>query len=202
MNVAVPSENFGDIVMSALPIELNSSPGTRTSISSKQPTGLRKHWVPVIYALIFICFTSTSFMGGGHTGIVVHAVWKALFGTWHIKLAGEINYMGRKVGHFFGYGMVGLIFRNAWYKTAQACSLVVKVWLYPFAAFLAVASTFTVGALDEYHQMFVPGRVGCLHDALLDTSGALFLNLVFLAVIAYKRKDAQRSNLSFEPARA
>jgi VanZ family protein len=141
-------------------------------------------------------------MGGSNTGAVVAAVWKALFGAKNLKLAAEINFVGRKVGHFFGYGMVGLIFRNAWYKTARAFSLVVKSWLNPFAAFLAVCSTFIVGSLDEYHQMFTPGRVGCLHDALLDTSGSLFLNFVFWTVIAYKRKKAQRAYLSSEPALA
>jgi VanZ family protein len=141
-------------------------------------------------------------MSGSHTGDIVCAIWKALFGARHIKIAAEINFFGRKVGHFFGYGMVGLIFRNAWYQTARTFSLVVKSWLNPFAAFLAVISTFTVGALDEYHQMFLPGRVGCLHDALLDTSGALFLNLVFWTVIAYKRKKVKRYYLLQESVRA
>jgi len=178
--------------MSASPIALYSSP-LRSTSKARTP---RMHWLPVLGALIFICFTSTTLLGGTKTGMVVATVWKALFGSSHIKLAWEINFIGRKIGHFFGYGMVGLIFRNAWYKTASAFSLVAKTWLYPFAAFLAVVSTFTVGSLDEYHQMFLPGRVGCLHDALLDTSGAIFLNLVFLIVVAYKHKKAQRVYLS------
>jgi VanZ family protein len=181
--------------MSASPIALYSSP-LRSTSRARTP---RKHWLPVLGALIFICFTSTTLMGGTNTGMVVAKVWKALFGTNHIKLAWEINFIGRKIGHFFGYGMVGLIFRNAWYKTASAFSLVAKTWLYPFAAFLAVVSTFTVGSLDEYHQMFLPGRVGCLHDALLDTSGAIFLNLVFWMTIAYKRWQTQADHLSSKP---
>ena len=169
--------------MSAAPIPLNFIPAERS-------TPVRKFWVPVACTLIFICFTSTTFMGAAHSQIVVSAVWKSLFGNWHANLLGEINGVVRKTGHFFGYGTVGLIFRNAWSKTAQAFSLVVTKWLNLFAGFLAVVSTFIVGSLDEYHQMFTPGRVGCLHDALLDTSGALFLNIVFLAVWTRRRHRA------------
>jgi VanZ family protein len=166
--------------MSAAPIPLKFIP-------VKRSTPVRRFWVPVACTLIFICFTSTTFMGAANSQIVVNAVWKALFGNWHANLLGEINGVVRKTGHFFGYGTVGLIFREAWWKTARAFSLVVKKWLNPFAGFLGVVSTFIVGSLDEYHQMFTPGRVGCLHDALLDTSGALVLNIVFLAIWARRQ---------------
>jgi VanZ family protein len=170
--------------MSAAPVFLNST-------STSRPAPIRKDWITVLCALVFICFTSTTFMGGTHTQIVVNAVWKALFGNWHANLLGQINGDGRKVGHFFGYGTVGLIFRNAWYKTARAFSLVIKNWLNPVAGLLAVVSTFIVGSLDEYHQTFTPGRVGSLHDALLDTSGALFLNIVFWVVYSRRRKTSE-----------
>jgi VanZ family protein len=175
--------------MSAAPLPLMLMP-------AKRSTPVRKYWVPVACTLIFICFTSTTFMGAANSQIVVSGVWKALFGNWHANLLGEINGVVRKTGHFFGYGTVGLIFRDAWYKTARAFSLVVKSWLNPFAGFLAVVSTFIVGSLDEYHQMFTPGRVGCLHDALLDTAGSLALNIFFLAI--WTRRNRKKS---FEAAR-
>jgi VanZ family protein len=188
------SRTSGDYAaMSTLPIRLTASPShtsPRTRVSSPHT-----YWFPVLGALIFICFTSTTLMGGHNTGLVVAAVWRALFGTSHIKLAWEVNFIGRKIGHFFGYGIVGLIFRNAWYKTSGAFSLVAKSWLYPFSSFLAVVSTFAVASMDEYHQMFLPGRVGSLHDALLDASGALFLNFVFLAGVINKRRRGRNESI-------
>jgi VanZ family protein len=181
--------------MSTLPIGFTSLP-MKLSPAIRTP-GARKHWLPVVCALIFICFTSTTFMGGNNTGAVVSAVWKAFFGTGHMAIAAEINLVGRKVGHFLGYGIIGLIFRNAWYKSARVFSWVTKTWLTPFAAVLAVASTLAVGSLDEYHQIFLPGRVGCVHDALLDTSGAIFLNVVFWTVTTYQqRKKDRRTDLT------
>jgi len=45
--------------------------------------------------------------------------------------------------------------------------------------------------LDEWHQTFVPSRVGCVADALLDTFGAA-LGLAFLA-LARSRPPALRT---------
>lgn len=169
--------------MSTSPMLLNPSRVTpRRSV--------RLEWLPVLYALTFICFTSTAFMGGARTQMLVDAVWKPLLGNWRWDLTGPVNEFCRKTGHFFGYGLVSLLFRNAWYKSARAFAWVMRSWLTPFAATLAVVSTFCVGCLDELHQRYVPGRVGSIRDALLDAAGALFLNLLVWALRARHRRNA------------
>jgi VanZ family protein len=55
---------------------------------------------------------------------------------------------------------------------------------------LSIASTFIIASLDEFHQRFVPGRVGSFRDVLIDTGGALFLSIVLWAVRARARKQA------------
>jgi VanZ family protein len=170
--------------MSASPLLFDRGP-------IEQPANLknvRLGWLPVLGALVFICFTSTNFMGGTHTQIVLNAVWKTFLGSWHWDLTGPVNVYGRKVGHFIGYGLVSLIFGNAWYKSAQAFAWVTSGWLTPFASSLAVASTFTVACLDEFHQTFLATRVGSLHDALLDTAGAICLNVLFWSIRARNRR--------------
>ena len=79
-------------------------------------------WVPVLFSLAFVCFTSTSFMGGSHTQVLVDHVWRALLGTWHRNITGTVNEVIRKVGHFFGYGAIGLLFRNAWHSSIRGAS--------------------------------------------------------------------------------
>jgi len=175
--------------MSAAPIVLNP-------ITVRRPVAIRKEWVAVLCTAIFICCTSTTFMGAKNSQIVVNAIWKALFGNWQAGQLGFINGVLRKTGHFLGYGTVGLIFRNAWYKTAQSFSLVVKSWLHPFAGVLAVVSTFVACSLDECHQMYIPGRVGCLRDALWDMSGAIFLNLLFWAFWVRRRRDSNLARVN------
>ncbi len=57
-------------------------------------------------------------MGGSHTQVVVTSL-ATVFGNWHSRTAtGPVNEIIRKVGHFFGYGIIGLFFRNAWFRTS------------------------------------------------------------------------------------
>ena len=166
---------------------MSASPALFNPSQSSRPRNAN-HWLPVLYALVFICFTSTTFMGGSHTQILVNAVWKAVLGTWHWNITGEVNGVGRKAGHFIGYGLVSLIFRNAWYKSARAFYWVPRNLLMLFAASVSVASTFAVACLDEWHQTFLVGRVGSLHDALIDAAGAILLNAIFWTMIVRKQR--------------
>jgi len=155
-------------------------------------------WIPVLLCLIFVCFTSTSFMGGNHTQAWLEDVWRPLLGKWHWDLTGPVNILCRKVGHFFGYGMIGLIFRNAWHSSIRAgitrvgASLASVRGMVSVSA-LSVLSTFLVASLDELHQRYVPGRVSSFHDVMVDTAGAVFLNAVFWTVRACKRRKALRA---------
>jgi VanZ family protein len=168
--------------MSASPILFSPNYATRPQTKSLG-------WFPVLCTLVFICCTSTAFMGCQTSQAVVNAIWKVLFGTWHWDILGEVNGVLRKTGHFVGYGLVSLVFRNAWYRSAKAFAWVMRHWLTPFAASLAIVSTFIVAGLDELHQHFIPGRIGSLRDALLDTAGALFLNLLVWALRARRRRN-------------
>jgi VanZ family protein len=66
--------------------------------------------------------------------------------------------------------------------------MLVRTWITPFAASLAVASTFVVASLDEWHQHYVPGRVSSFHDVLVDTTGALLLNVLVWELRARRRR--------------
>src|SRR5437763_2026643 len=82
--------------------------------SLELPRATQKAWLAVFFSLAFICFTSSTLMSGYHTQFVVNDVWKALFGNWHDDLCGVVNGDGRMIGHFCGYGAVGVRFRSAW----------------------------------------------------------------------------------------
>ena len=175
--------------MSASPVLLY--PSQLTPLRVKPSRDVKFHWVPVVFGLAFISMTSTAFMGGSHTQVLVTDVWRSVFGKWHVDdVTGPLNEILRKTGHFFGYGFISLLFRNAWYKSVRALTWVLRSWLTPVAASLAIVSTFFIASLDEWHQTFLPGRVGCVRDVLLDAAGALVLNLLLWAFLAYKRRKA------------
>jgi VanZ family protein len=148
---------------------------------------VRSHWIYVLFSVVFVACTSNRYFGGMYSGVVVNAVWRAVLGPWHYEMRGEANEVLRKVGHFFGYGIVGLIFRSAWYSSARAFAWVTQRWLTLFASALAVLSTFLLACLDEWHQHYVPGRVGSVRDAMIDASGALVLSVFVWELRVYRR---------------
>lgn len=160
-----------------------------TNFSSAAPRrSVRSEWIPVLCALGFVAFTSTTFMGGSNTQIWLTHLWKSFFGNWNLQWLGPMNGIGRKVGHFFGYGSIGLLFRKAWYSTMRAYAIAFGSRLVFLSAMLGVASTFFLASLDEWHQRFLPGRVGCVRDVMVDTIGALFLTLVLWAGRVIRRR--------------
>ena len=74
----------------------------------------------------------------------------------------------RKTGHFLGYGILGYLWFRAFIGTLQR-------WTPLACAALAIAFTFVVASLDEWHQSFLPDRTGQFKDVVLDVSGALVL---------------------------
>lgn len=160
---------------------------------------VRDAWMPVLFSLVFVCFTSTAFMGGSHTQVIVDDVWRAVLGKWHWDLTGMVNGEGRKVGHFIGYGIIGLFFRHAWHTSIRAGMLRIGQSLATIRGMISVSalsvlSTFLVASIDEIHQCFLPGRVGSFHDVMVDTTGAIFLNIVFWTRRAYRRRAALKQS--------
>jgi len=156
--------------------------------SIPRSAAVRRNWRYAFFGIAFVCCTSNNYFGGAHTGMLLNAVWRAVLGSWHFELRGEVNEIMRKVGHFFGYGMIGIIFRNAWYSTTRTLFAPTRQWTIAFAASLGVASTFLVACLDEWHQSYCPGRVGSFRDVLIDTTGALLLNVLLWEWHARKRR--------------
>lgn len=71
----------------------------------------------------------------------------------------------RKLAHFGEYACMGvLIFHvvSPWIKQGKKMYILITVWV------------FLSAAMDEIHQLFVPGRYGSFWDVLLDTYGGVF----------------------------
>ncbi len=82
-----------------------------------------------------------------------------------------------KLAHLGMYGVLGFL-------TARAASAGSRPWRL-FMLVLVGISVF--GALDEWHQQFIPGRSADAHDWLADTLGAGFGSMI--SVAAFLRRD-------------
>jgi VanZ family protein len=158
----------------------------RASTNEHQEATLAMAWLPVLFGLTVICCESTSTMSGANTGRwlldIIHWLGGQIAGT----PLDVVNFLLRKLGHFIGYGALGLLFRRGWTISLR------RSWegpqsRLPFsAAALAVLCTFFVACLDEVHQLFLVGRSSSFYDVLLDTGGAiLFIRVVW--VLAARR---------------
>lgn len=84
---------------------------------------------------------------------------------------GDLNHTLRKLAHFFEFYMLGLILCNTYAAYGAGRKLAAG---YVFFLGLAVA------VVDEYIQLFSPGRASMVRDVLLDFSG------VFVGWLSYQ----------------
>ncbi len=100
--------------------------------------------------------------------------WTAVFQQ---ELAAYFENPIRKLAHFAEYALMGTLVYTLWrpwMDRGRKLYVLVIVWV-----LLSAAG-------DEFHQLFVPGRYGCLPDVLLDTCGGIFG--VLFCVCAEKAK--------------
>ncbi len=78
----------------------------------------------------------------------------------------------RKIAHFCEYALMGVLLFGIWYPWVglkkggkKRIPLLVKI---------VIPWVFVSAALDEMHQLLVPGRCGNIWDVLLDTAGGCF----------------------------
>ena len=158
----------------------------RSSVGTTGPK-LPMAWLPAIFGLMVILLESTALMRGANTERWLTDVCESLWGYSDGSTLGTANIVLRKVGHFAGYGTLGLLFRRGWYASLRRRWAGTRSGLRGAAMALAVLSTFLVASLDEWHQQFLAGRVSSRYDVLLDTIGAFLFNLVLLKVLAWRR---------------
>lgn len=95
-----------------------------------------------------------------------------------LKAAEAIEEAIRKIAHMIEYGILASfagISLDCWYKSISIRRIVFDIIICAVYA-----------ASDEIHQLFVPGRFGCVRDVFIDLSGAI----LFIAVIVLLRRHA------------
>ena len=89
----------------------------------------------------------------------------------------------RKLAHFGEYMCVGILVYliwSQWMKRGRGLYLLTVSWV------------FVSGALDEFHQLFVPGRWGSFADVCLDTCGGTFGLLMCVTVRKLLKRRKRR----------
>jgi VanZ family protein len=145
----------------------------QSSTNDTQGPTLTTAWLPVLFGLTVISFESTSTMSGANTSRWLLDIFHWLWGQTDLNSVDVVNLLLRKLGHFCGYGTLGVLFRRAWYVSLRRSWEGPRSRLPFSASALAVIFTFSVACLDEVHQRFLVGRTSSFYDVLLDTAGAV-----------------------------
>lgn len=152
-------------------------------------------WLPAMLAVAVICFESRNSMGGDRTSI-----WLTEFIHWTGHNTGafveELNHILRKSGHFTGYGLLGLCFSRGWLALLRRKMVASWAMLRFHAGTFGVLCAMAVATCDEVHQIFLPTRSASGWDVMLDTSGALTLNLLVFAYISFRRHQMMNPETS------
>jgi VanZ family protein len=128
-------------------------------------------WCPVALGMIMIAIESQEFMGSNYTAGPLRHFFEKLFGHVSEEDWDIVHHYMRKSGHFLGYGLIGLAWLRAWWKTLPHSHFFQD-------ALLALLGTAAIASCDEWHQTFLPNRTGTPVDVFLDCTGSLVLQLL------------------------
>jgi VanZ family protein len=160
----------------------------QSSTDTTQEPTLAMAWLPVLLGLTVICFESTKVMSGANTDRWLLHLYHWLWGETDVLSIETANLILRKLGHFCGYGTLGLLFGRAWLITMRRSRQGQRSRLAFTASVLGVLCTFTVASVDELHQRYLLGRTSSIYDVLLDALGAILFIRIFTLVLSQRSK--------------
>jgi VanZ family protein len=154
--------------------------------TSRKP--IFRAWFPVALWLGIIAIESSGLMSSNNTDGMLYSVLTAIFGHIDRHNFEVFHAVLRKCGHFTGYAILSLLFFRASVRTVSLAAATVA---YKVFAVMSVAFTFVIASLDEWHQSLLPSRTGAFSDVLLDTSGAVAVQIVLLLIV--RRRNSRLS---------
>lgn len=163
-----------------------SSSALHQSVPATPPRKLRA-WIPTLLWLCVLAAFSTDAFSAEHTGGVLLKILHALFGQISAHHFQQIHFLVRKSAHFCSYGFLGALAFFSWRATLPS----LPRWTFRWSM-LAVLVAATAGALDEFHQRFVPSRGPSMRDVFLDFTGAVFFQVV---IAIWLSRQAARSGM-------
>jgi VanZ family protein len=137
-----------------------------------------------------IAWESTLYASSDNTKSLLFPIVRFLDPQMSLSQLELLNALARKVGHFTGYAILSLLLLRAWWTTLMlprwvkqlpSWKAMLRSWS-GRAAVIALASTVLTAALDEWHQVMLPGRTGSIRDVALDAMAAACVQLLLIAM--------------------
>lgn len=184
-----------------------AAPAQAEQLSLKHSPGtLARNWWPVVL-WIGVIFTESTDMASAHnTDGLLYSILSFVAPHVDHRLVDTFNEVLRKTGHFLGYGILSVLVFFALRNTNRdrLKRLVERPWgtylrdLWRLEwSFVGVMTTIGMATYDEIHQTFIPSRTGRWQDVIIDTSGAIAMQLVVYLLASRKLKHG--ANATSQP---
>lgn len=142
-----------------------------------------KVWIAAGLWMGIIAVESTRYLSSENTGHYIFPILHYLFGI-SAKAFIPFHVVIRKSGHFIGYFILSVLLFRAWRATLPS----IRRWVLRWSA-IAFFMTALVASLDEWHQTYLPGRTGTIHDVFLDSTAGLVAQLVIAYFLTRKTRE-------------
>lgn len=148
---------------------------------------LLRNWWPVVFWLGVIRAESTDTASSANTGAILYKVITAVAPHVEPSFVEQLNAVLRKTGHFLGYAILSaLVFLALRYTNHDRLRHLLQrpwgIYLRDYWrgewALLGILLTIVAASFDEIHQTFIPSRTGRWQDVVLDTCGAVVIQVV------------------------
>ena len=84
----------------------------------------------------------------------------------------------RKMAHITEYLILGVLVLNSINEFKVDKQIIISILI-----------CFILASFDEFHQLFIPGRTGCLFDVFIDISGANLGILILYFIKTHKKQS-------------
>lgn len=153
---------------------------------------LRRWWPALAWAVVISLFSTSAFTSD-NTGRIIVPILHWLFPHAAIATLLEIHHVIRKCGHFTEYFILSLLVLRGIRAGRRDARI---TW-----ALAAIAIVACYASLDEFHQIFVPGRTPAIADVLLDTIGGICAQIAVALVTPNRTnlRNPERSDVPIAP---
>lgn len=117
--------------------------------------------------------------------VILYIIAIYIFSSLSLDVSGIPIVGSDKFMHILEYSVLGFLFMRAYLNTAGKDFKIRGI-------FTTVIFAFLFGCSDEYHQLFVPGRVVSLGDILADTFGGFTGSIFYIGVLYIIFKKRRR----------
>jgi VanZ family protein len=159
---------------------------------------LVRNWWPVVVWVGVILAESTDLASARNTGGLLYKAISVIAPHVDPALVDLLNEVLRKTGHFIGYGILSVLVFFALKNTNRDRLLRVvrrpwgiyrRDWWRLEWSFIGVMTAIGMATYDEIHQTFIPSRTGRWQDVVIDTCGAIAMQVLVYLLATRKIKQ-------------